>query len=256
MSVHKFYTESPLSNYNYLFDLSDKEVVAVDPLIPEQIEDWCSQNNKELKAILITHEHHDHVHALPELVKKYSCEVWSHKLMDAHLERIDRYLADGDLIKAHNQELQILHTPGHTETHICLLFSENGLQKELIAMDTVFNAGVGHCKMGGNPEVLFRSIKRISKVVEDQVILHPGHDYIEKNLGFTLEREPDNQEAVKLLEIVKTEGSLNVITTMETEKDVNVFFRTHVESVRANLPVEVETEQDVFINLRKLRDNF
>jgi hydroxyacylglutathione hydrolase len=230
--------------------------VAVDPLFPDQIEQWCQQNGKALKVILITHEHHDHVHGLEELQSKFSTEVWAHPTMKSHLKKIDRYLEDGDIVKAHNFELKILHTPGHTPTHICLLFSEKGEQREFIAMDTVFNAGVGHCKLGGDPKVLYKTICRISKEVEDQVLLHPGHDYIEKNLSFTLEREPDNKKASELFQRIEKEGSLNIVTTMGMEKEVNVFFRTHSQSIRENLPQDTTTEEEVFINLRKLRDNF
>jgi len=256
VTVHKFYTNSSLRNYNYLFDLNESEVVAVDPLLPEQIEKWCKENGKTLKVILITHEHPDHIHGLEELRKKYKTELWSHETMLAQIGALDRVLSDGDIIDVHGAQLQILHTPGHTPTHICLLFSENGVQKEFIAMDTIFNAGVGHCKLGGNPNILYKTIKRIGVEIEDQVILHPGHDYIEKNLRFTLDREPDNKKAKELLEKVEVEGGLEIRTSMGVEKEINTFFRLTSQTIVENLPHETNSEEEVFITLRKLRDNF
>lgn len=258
--VHKFYTDSPLRNYNYLFDLNEDDVAAIDPLFPEQIESWCQSNKKTLKVILVTHEHPDHIHGLKELATKFDTEVWAHPLMKAHIGHLDRELNEGDEIEVHGGSLRILHTPGHTPTHICLLFNqiinEKKKQAELVAMDTVFNAGVGHCKLGGDPKILYKTIVRLGSELEDQVILHPGHDYIEKNLSFTLTVEPDNTRAREVLAEVEKVGSLNFVTTIGLEKEINTFFRLDSKSIRENLPNSVESEEDVFINLRKLRDNF
>ena len=256
MAVHKFYTESPLRNYAYLFDLNEKDVVAIDPLFSEQIIDWCKENGKNLSTILITHEHPDHIHALDELRESFQTDVWAHPSMNSHISGITKELCEGDLIQTADGEVEILHTPGHTPTHICLLFKKNGKQTDFIAMDTVFNAGVGHCKLGGNPNILYKTIKRLATELSGDVILHPGHDYIEKNLKFTLDREPDNQKANELLDRVRREGGLNIQTTISEEKEINVFFRLNSDSVIANLSEKNLSEEEVFIKLRKLRDNF
>src|SRR5258707_497418 len=69
----------------------------------------------------------------------------------------------------------------------------------LFCGDTLFNAGAGNCHNGGRPNELYNSfVGQLAKLPEETLI-YPGHDYIARNLAFTLDREPDNAKAKTML---------------------------------------------------------
>jgi len=257
VSVHQYYTDSSYKNFNYFIELNDTDVAAVDPLMAEQTLDWCESHKKVLTTIIISHEHGDHTNAMDELRQKTGTKIWAHESAEGILSHVDRKLVDGEEIEIYGGTMEVLFTPGHTPIHICLLIkNEKGEHKGFIAMDTVFNAGVGNCKNGGNPEVLFESIKRIKNYVQDGATLYPGHDYIETNLKFSIDREPGNIEAKELLTLVKQVGGTSVETDMGKEKEINVFLRLDSDEVIKNLNEETTCEKEVFLALRRLRDKW
>lgn len=260
-NIHQFYTDSPLRNYNYFIELNENEVIAVDPLLTEQVLKWCDEEQKKLKTIIITHEHPDHINAKDELKTKTGAEIWAHESAKDIITNVDRYLTHKEEIEIHGGKIEILHTPGHTPTHICLLIKNTSEEHEsLIAMDTVFNAGVGHCKLGGDPKVLYQTIKMIGEYVDDDAILYPGHDYIENNLKFTLDREVTNERARELLKLAEEIGGQSIETDLGMEKEINAFFRLDSKAIRKKLGKETGikefNDEEVFLNLRRLRDNW
>ena len=97
----------------------------------------------------------------------------------------------------------------------------------------------------------------------DTTRIYPGHDYIENNLNFTLDREPDNATAQALLERVETQDPAEaLVTTLADEKEVNTFLRltnaTVIERLRERFP-ELPDDPDprtVFVRLRELRNQW
>ena len=95
-------------------------------------------------------------------------------------------------------------------------------------------------------------------------LIYPGHDYIANNLGFTLDREPDNTKAAALLDDVKRQHDPErpLVTSLGLEKQINTFFRltskTVIRRLReafADLP-ENPSQKDVFLKLRELRNSW
>lgn len=259
MKVHQLYTESPLKNYNYFIEYKDNEVIAVDPLISDQVEKWASENGKKISVILITHEHLDHINAKDELKRRTGAQVWAHETCKEVLKNVDRFLKHGEKIQlANDGEMDVLHTPGHTKTHICLLISQNGIQKSIITMDTVFNAGVGNCKQGGDPKVLYKTVAKLNNMLDENVKLYPGHDYILKNLKFTMQVEPGNFYAKDLYEQIKIYAGNGFATTISQERGMNTFFRLDSKEIRENLDGvdHHSSDEEVFLKLRELRDKF
>ena len=97
----------------------------------------------------------------------------------------------------------------------------------------------------------------------DHTLVYPGHDYIENNLDFTLDREPDNADAARLRDDIGDQDlNAALVTTLELEKRVNTFFRLTSPSVIAalreafpDLP-EQPDPKTVFVKLRELRNNW
>jgi len=174
---------------------------------------------------------------------------------------IDEGLAEGDVVKIGSSgELKVLETPGHTPIHISL-YGETDTP-HLLCGDTLFNAGVGHCR-SGDPNVLYRTFSTKIAALPDATRVYPGHDYIDNNLGFTLDREPDNAAARALKEALKDQDPNHAkITTLGEERQVNTFLRLDSPSVVAglkekfaDLPARPDAKT-VFLRLRNLRDEW
>jgi glyoxylase-like metal-dependent hydrolase (beta-lactamase superfamily II) len=100
----------------------------------------------------------------------------------------DRLVEDGDIIKLGNEQLQVIHTPGHTPGGICLLCGQ-----DLLTGDTLFVGGIGRTDFpGGSHQQLMNSIKDRLMVLPDDTIVWPGHGYggSRSTLGEELKTNP------------------------------------------------------------------
>jgi hydroxyacylglutathione hydrolase len=175
---------------------------------------------------------------------------------------MDQGLRAGDVIKVGKTvELECLDTPGHTMSHICIM--ARGDTPALFCGDTLFNAGAGNCHNGGHPNELYNTfVSQLSKLPEETLI-YPGHDYIARNLAFTLDREPDNAEAKGLLpQVEKQNTNRPLVTTLAVERDINTFFRltspTVIRRLREAFPdlPDNPDQKAVFLKLRELRNKW
>jgi hydroxyacylglutathione hydrolase len=145
--------------------------------------------------------------------------------------------------------------------HICLL--GHAEQPALFCGDTLFNAGAGNCHNGGHPEALYDTFATQLAGLPDPTRVYPGHDYLARNLEFTLDREPTNTDAQALLARAKSSEPANAaVTTLAEEKRVNTFFRlqnpTIVGRLREAFPDigEHPDARTVFLKLRELRNRW
>ncbi|MEO7761201.1 MAG: hydroxyacylglutathione hydrolase C-terminal domain-containing protein, partial [Casimicrobiaceae bacterium] len=97
----------------------------------------------------------------------------------------------------------------------------------------------------------------------DSTLIYPGHDYIENNLRFTLNREPDNRDAEAMLSKLSGQDPDHAyVSTLAVERDVNTFFRLTSKSVIARLREafsdlpETPDPRTVFLKLRELRNSW
>ena len=180
----------------------------------------------------------------------------------ARIGGVDRGLSKGDVIKVgRTVELECLDTPGHTMTHICLLSRTE--EPALFCGDTLFNAGAGNCYNGGQPEALYDTFANQLARLPDSTRVYPGHEYLARNLEFTLDREPGNADAESLLgEARHHDPASATVTTLGREKRINTFFRlqnpTVVARLRAAFPDigERPDARTVFVRLRELRNRW
>ncbi len=196
------------------------------------------------------------------MVAATGAKLIAHNRAGARIAGVDRGVAAGNVIKVGKRvELECMDTPGHAMCHICLRSRSD--MRALFCGDTLFNAGAGNCHNGGHPEELYATfVGQLAKLPEDTRI-YPGHDYIENNLKFTLNREPDNAAAHALLaKVAGHDPATSVITTLAEEKRVNTFFRLTSPSVIArlrgsfpDLPEEPDAKT-VFLKLRELRNKW
>ena len=149
MNIHQIYTASELRNFTYLIELNDGSAIAIDPWDKTVVNDLLNKKNLKLKAIINTHEHWDHIQGNPDLVAEHDCEVWAHSNGKGKIPGLSRMLLANELITLdEGVQLKVLDTPGHTFAHLCFLVVKESEPIAVFTGDTLFNAGVGHCRSG------------------------------------------------------------------------------------------------------------
>jgi len=263
MLVEQIWTANAGRNFNYLIACADTgEALAVDPLDHEKCLAAAKAKGWRITQILNTHEHRDHTGGNAQMVAATGAKLLAHAKAKDRIAGIDRGLAAGDVIQVGKSvELLCLDTPGHTMSHICVL--ARGDTPALFCGDTLFNAGAGNCHNGGHPNELYNTFSEQLEKLPDRTLVYPGHDYIARNLGFTLDREPDNAKAKTMLpQMEKQDPGHALVTTLGLEKEINTFFRlsspTVIRRLRETFPdlPEKPDHKTVFLKLRELRNKW
>lgn len=256
MIIQQIFFKNTLRNFSYLITFNDEAIFCLDPFNYTEIVDFLGLN-KNLKGIYITHDHCDHYGGAKELAEHFQAPIFAHpdSELPFHFLGIKH---EQSLYKFQEWELKAIFTPGHTKTHLCLVLFKDELEYAVFTGDCLFNAGVGNCHHGGNPEVLFETIKNIFGRLSDDVLIYPGHEYLKKNLEFTLNYEPTNAQA-KLLYQELEKKNLDVdfhVFKLGYEKEINTFLRLESAELKKQLRLERGSEKDIFLTLRQLRNNW
>lgn len=169
-------------NCYIIIDENTKEAVAVDPgdegqkLIKVITDLGC-----QLKAILLTHGHSDHIGAVVELKDKFNIPVYINEkeiesmendnTVFGNLPKCYSFINDGDILNLANMNIKCIHTPGHTTGGMCFLINDS-----LFTGDTLFQGSVGRSDFyGGNHGQLIKSIKDKLLVLDKSINVYPGH---------------------------------------------------------------------------------
>ena len=189
----KFYTipAGPFEVNTYIvFNDETKEGFLIDPGGQEKkIEKIIRDENIDLKFILNTHCHIDHVSMDNYFKEKYSIDIIAAKEEEQILKNleeqaeylgfeytgdvvIDRYLKDGEVIELGNIKILPVFTPGHSPGSVSFLVND----KHLFSGDTLFRNTIGKTDiLGGSSEQIISSIKNKLMTLKDDVKVYPGH---------------------------------------------------------------------------------
>ena len=262
MIVEQIWTGNSYRNFNYLIGCPDTgEALAIDPLDHEKCLSMAKHLGWEITAVLNTHEHGDHTGGNSAVISATGAQLVAHKNAKNKIRGIDRGVGANDEVRVGTVVLQVLDTPGHTMSHVCLLSQTD--PPALFCGDTLFNAGAGNCHNGGHPNELYDTFVNQLDALAGSTKIYPGHDYIVNNLEFTLNREPDNAAAAKLLQGVQNQNpDKALVTTLDLEREINAFFRLSNPTVISRLREEFPNLPDnpdrraVFLKLRELRNHW
>ena len=190
--IHEILPVGPLQcNCSVIGDESTREAMVIDP--GDDIEDvlvLIRKHNLQVKQIVITHAHIDHVggamklraatgapillnqsdYALLKMIDMQA--VWVGMAPPGKVE-IDHSLGPADRVRTGSLDADVIHTPGHTEGSICLYFPA---EKKLIAGDTLFAGSIGRTDLpGGSFQKIINSLHEKVLALPDDTIVVPGH---------------------------------------------------------------------------------
>jgi glyoxylase-like metal-dependent hydrolase (beta-lactamase superfamily II) len=168
------------------------------------VSEFLTQNNLELKTIVLTHSHFDHIIDLKKFQSNYKIKIYVHladeyRLLNPmeHLPQgmpfvmdkieVDEYVNDEQILIFGNIKLKIIHTPGHTKGGVCI---EIIGEKKIITGDTLFRAGIGRSDFtGGDFEEIEHSIREKLYCYPDDYEIFPGHG-ASSSIGFEKRHNP------------------------------------------------------------------
>ena len=186
------FESGPMANFIYLIeDNATKKCALVDPAWDlTNVFEYIQQRSLFLDRILLTHSHNDHVNAIDKVLTDYDIQInINHDEQVFWRKNYDNFNLNygGDLIHLGDTMIKSIHTPGHTPGSTCYSIGDN-----LIAGDTLFVFGCGRCDLhGGDPELMYKSLRQIRESLSSNTIILPGHNYSTKKTS-TLNNEIKN----------------------------------------------------------------
>ncbi len=242
-------------NYSYIiFNPNSKKAIIVDPAEANPLADAITKFNLNLKYILITHHHQDHVDGNIELKNKFNCKILGFADDSKRIPGIDILIKDKEIFNFEDEEIQLNFSPGHTSGHVFYYFKKNKLA---FVGDVVFALGCGRI-FEGTAKDMYQSVMKI-KSLPDEVKVFCGHEYTESNLKFCLAYDQNNDHLTKRaveIKSLRSKGLPTVPTTILNEKQTNIFFRCNDKTISQKLGLDGHSEEKVFKKLRELKDNF
>lgn len=190
MNVKRFITGPIQVNTYLVYDENSKEAILIDVGgSVNEIAEYIKKNDLNVKAILNTHGHFDHVLGAKEIQDLLGLKFYVNEKDALFVEnlpsqlalygmepvlppRIDGYLGEGADFSIGAEKIRFIETPGHTPGGVCILIGDM-----LFSGDTLFLESVGRTDLpGGSFETLEKSVKEKLFTLPDEIKVYPGHD--------------------------------------------------------------------------------
>jgi len=273
----------PAFDDNYIWMLHDgHQALVVDPGDEAPVLQALQTRQLQLKAILVTHHHVDHVGGVAELRAATGATVYgpAGEDMPEPLQRMD----DGDTLELLSLRFTVLNVPGHTAGHIAWYCGPQGTaspppkgvqpawggpapagpdgdgQPLLFCGDTLFSGGCGRL-FEGTPAQMLASLDRLAALPGNTRVCC-AHEYTLSNLRFARAVEPDNaalQQYAQQCEALRARRQPTLPSTIAVERDINPFLRSRqpgvARAVRARMPAAGD-DVAVFAALREWKNQF
>lgn len=158
-------------NFGYLVaDEKTRKAAVVDPSFsPETVIEFARENQYEIVYVFNTHAHYDHSNGnsvMETLTGRSPLLIGSTDLGSGIVVTHGARFPLGDL------EIEVIHSPGHTEDSICILVGD-----ALFSGDTLFVGKVGGTDFGESARAEYESLHQKLLTLPDDTRVFPGHDY-------------------------------------------------------------------------------
>ena len=195
MTVKTFHF-NPFQVNTYVLHDDTREAIIVDPgnnsqQEHEQLLEYIEKEELEIKFVVNTHPHIDHVVGNKWCVEHFHCPVYIHEkamkiyhqthiycaVMGMDVESCpepSKLLQEGDILTFGKQQLQVFYTPGHADGSICLYDETHSM---VFVGDVLFAGSVGRCDLpSGSAPLLMQSIREKLMTLPDETTVFCGHE--------------------------------------------------------------------------------
>ena len=209
----KAFTFNPVQENTYILYNQNNECIIIDPgcyfdAEKEEIKNFIENHQLQPKLLLNTHCHLDHVFGNKFIAEEYKLTLNTHLLEKEILEMAPAsglmfdlpfdnyqgeviYLAEGDVVSLGDDQLQVIHAPGHSPGSICFYCEK---QHFIIGGDVLFQRSIGRTDLPyGNHEHLLQNIKEKLFRLPENVKVYPGHGP-ETTIGAEIKDNPFLQD--------------------------------------------------------------
>ena len=188
---------NPFQENTYVvWDEATMEAAIVDcgalfPQEEERIDVFVNDNNLKIKYILNTHLHLDHCFGNAWAAERYGVLPMAHEddetllarmgeqarmfglPFEVRTEKLGGYLKDGDVLKLGDNEIRVIHTPGHSRGGLCFYIPAAGW---LVSGDSLLEGPIGRTDLeGGSYATLIKSITERLLILPEETVVYPGH---------------------------------------------------------------------------------
>lgn len=170
------------ANCYIVMDEKTKDAVVLDPGGDgEMLERAIKDMGANVKGILLTHGHMDHVGGVEYLSDKLNAPFYISKIDEEYMEKdnyvfgsirnANGYLEDGNDLSFGSLNIKVIATPGHTKGGLCFL-----IEDKLFTGDTLFQGSIGRTDfIGGSFPEIINSINTKLLPLGDEIEVYPGH---------------------------------------------------------------------------------
>jgi hydroxyacylglutathione hydrolase len=179
-------------NCSILGDEATREAIVIDPGDEiDRVRAILQQHRLQVKYIVATHAHIDHVGGIQKLQQATGASVLMHAadlplyqnlaaqaawlgIESPGTVQLKDFLKEGDVLRVGSFSLEVLSTPGHSPGSISLLLSGEG--QKLFSGDTLFKGSIGRTDLwGGDYHQILASIRNKLLPLSDETPVFPGH---------------------------------------------------------------------------------
>lgn len=240
-------------NYVWIIKNNKKKCIIIDPGLADPVIKIINKLKLTPIAILITHDHCDHIGGIKKLLNIYpKLHIYSSTLSTKF--KVTHLVEDNDIISLLNYKFKVLLTPGHTKNHISYYMSPH-----LFCGDTLFSGGCGRIKVGLLLSMYF-SLRKILKL-PNNTLIYSAHEYTQSNLRFSNYLLPNNKN-IKIyydkIKLIRKKNLCTLPSRLNIEKKINPFLMLNNRDLKNNLKInnKVNKLSDVLLVLRTLKDKF
>lgn len=246
----------PAFSDNYIWCIHNgTDAAVVDPGDALPVIEYLNNHQLNLKTILITHHHADHIGGLKQLVTE---DTAVYGPVSNRIPFITQPLEDGAKISLpfFDMEFEVMHVPGHTREHIAY-FGEG----KLFCGDTLFSVGCGRL-FEGTPDQMHGVFQRY-RALPAETKIYCTHEYTMANLAFAEALTPTNpqlQEYKQWVVSQRNKGEPTLPSNIALEIKVNPYMRTDeaemINAIKEQTGQKPMNDIEAFAAIRRLKDNY
>jgi hydroxyacylglutathione hydrolase len=219
----------PAFTDNYIWIMAHKDLGVfdcVDPGSASPVLQYAQTSGLNLRTILITHHHHDHIGGVAALQSHVPhCLIIAPH--DSRISLATQRVLNGEHIAEDPWQFEVMSIPGHTATHIAYYEPH---QELLFCGDTLFSAGCGRV-FDGTMEELHVSLTKLNQLPPTTRVFC-AHEYTRDNLKFAKAVEPKNQAIQEYnARLLEQPSQCSLPSTLGMEQAINPFLRTSYHDV-------------------------